>query len=83
MKLGVMLKNISETKGENQERLISEFTQRIMEHQEKKLLEACLREAKKGRMYINFGRTIVPPEALKDEAFKLTDEGSMFVYRWG
>ena len=83
MKLGIMLKNITEAKGETLERLSCEFTQLISNHQERKLLEACLREAKRGRMFINFGRNIVPPETLMDEAFKLTDDGSMFLYRWG
>ena len=82
MTLGTQLVQISNLKGDEQREAIQDFSRKINEHKEKRLLSMCLQAAQEGRRYIRFAKATPPPIELRTEGFYLRAIAGMYEYAW-
>lgn len=82
MTLGTQLVQISNLKGDEQREAIQDFSKRINDHKEKRLLSMCLEAAQSGKRYISFKNATPPPIELRAEGFYLRAIAGMYEYAW-
>ena len=82
MTLGTQLVQISNLKGEEQIAAVQDFSKRINNHKEKRLLSMCLEAAQSGKSYISFKNATPPPIELRTEGFYLRAIAGMYEYAW-